>query len=81
MSYVTSISKFKQGRDCQLVTITDNAEKEDTKKRLVIVIARSHPSDSATSFVVQGTKLRFDHELNFNYRYRFKITNMIYFLN
>ena len=37
-----------------MVTITDQCEADVNGKNLVIVMARSHPSDSATSYIVQG---------------------------
>ena len=36
------------------MTITDDVEGDVNGKNLVIVLTRSHPCDSATSFIVQG---------------------------
>lgn len=45
---------LKQGRPASAVTITDDVEADVNGKNLVIILTRSHPSDAATSFVVQG---------------------------
>ena len=61
----------KHGLPVPLVTITDEVEGDVNGKNLIIVLTRSHPSDSATSFVVQGTYLSkesnttYDTKINF----------------
>ena len=37
-----------------MVTITDDVEMDVNGKKLVIVMARCHPADTATSFMAQG---------------------------
>jgi len=53
---------FQQNRQVSLVTISDNIEADITdKKRIVIVMARSHPGEPLSSFVIQGISiLKFD---------------------
>jgi hypothetical protein len=46
---------FQQHRELSLMTITDDVVGDvSNDKRLVIVMARAHPGEPLSSFVVQG---------------------------
>ena len=54
--YVAYKNVFQNGREVSLVTITDDLEADVSveSKRVVVVLARIHPCDTASSFVIQG---------------------------
>ena len=56
-AYIEVIGKSALGRDLHLVTITDPA-KPDAEKKVVWLMARQHPWETGTSFIMEGA-LRF----------------------
>jgi hypothetical protein len=51
-----SLAKSISGNDCPLITITSKRDRkeEPTRKKIAVVIARQHPSEVVSSWVVEG---------------------------
>ena len=67
------IKLLQQGRKLEMLTITENSDEEHNEddggkeekklKRIVMVMARQHPGESPSSYVVQGESC--DKQMNF----------------